>query len=159
EKKRQGSCRDCRHDIIDPRDLKLCRNVCGYWFHDEDDQFRWRNRLLLARAGLAEVVVFTVLLWTAATASALGATWLHLIFLAPLVVSIVLWLFVISFFRDPERRIPSDPDAVLSPADGTITHIEEIDDADFPGGRAFRISIFLSVFNVHVNRVPRTGQV
>src|SRR5207302_3332921 len=49
--------------------------------------------------------------------------------------------------------------ALLSPADGTVTHVGEVDEPDFPGGRAFRISIFLSVFDVHVNRIPRTSQV
>src|SRR5262249_3166241 len=59
----------------------------------------------------------------------------------------------------PERVIPDDPRALVSPADGTVTHVGEVDDPDFPGGRAFRISIFLSVFNVHVNRIPRAGRV
>src|SRR5262245_4860837 len=59
---RQGQCPDCPHDIIDPRDLKFSRNVCGYWFHPEDDPFRWRGRLRLARAGLAEVVIFSIVL-------------------------------------------------------------------------------------------------
>src|SRR5262245_48359132 len=49
--KRQGSCPDCPHDVIDPRDLKFHRNVCGYWFREEDDPFRWRGRLPVARAG------------------------------------------------------------------------------------------------------------
>jgi phosphatidylserine decarboxylase len=48
---------------------------------------------------------------------------------------------------------------LVSPADGTVTHVDEVEDADFPGGRAFRIGIFLSIFNVHVNRIPRTGRV
>src|SRR5689334_25304065 len=43
--KRQGECPNCPHDIIDPRDLKYTRNVCGYWFRPEDDAFRWRERL------------------------------------------------------------------------------------------------------------------
>src|SRR5258707_1041077 len=43
--KRQGECPNCPHDIIDPRDLKWYRNVCGYWFRPEDDRFRWRGRL------------------------------------------------------------------------------------------------------------------
>ncbi len=47
----------------------------------------------------------------------------------------------------------------MSPADGTITDVGEVDEPDFPGGRAFRIGIFLSVFNVHVNRIPRSGRV
>jgi len=48
---------------------------------------------------------------------------------------------------------------VVSPADGTVTHVEEVDEPDFPGGRALRISIFLSIFNVHVNRMPREAEV
>src|SRR5437016_4577604 len=57
-KLRQGECFQCRHDIIDPRDLKFCRNVCGYWFRPNDDRFAWRDNLGLAREGLAEVVCF-----------------------------------------------------------------------------------------------------
>src|SRR4051794_22250569 len=52
--RRQGNCPGCPHDIIDPRDLKYVRNVCGYWFHPEDDRFRGRNHLGFARYGLAE---------------------------------------------------------------------------------------------------------
>ncbi len=78
---------------------------------------------------------------------------------APLVVLLPLWLFILSFFRDPHRDIPTEADALVSPADGVITHLEEVDAADFPGGKAFRVSIFLSVFNVHVNRFPRSGRV
>src|SRR5262249_20685753 len=76
-----------------------------------------------------------------------------------LVAILVLWGFVVSFFRDPERAIPDVADALVSPADGTVTHVGEVAEPDFPGGRAFRISIFLSVFNVHVNRTPRAGKV
>jgi phosphatidylserine decarboxylase len=156
---RQGQCENCPHDVIDPRDLKFCRNVCGYWFRPEDDPFRWRGRLGLARAGLAEVVFFT-LLFLAASAALLILGWLvHPAFFWALVVPALLWLEVIYFFRDPERAIPADPAALVSPADGTVTHVGEVADPSFPGGRAFRISIFLSVFNVHVNRIPRTGRV
>ena len=156
--RRQGQCPGCPHDAIDPRDLKLCRNVCGYWFRDEDDPFRWRGRLGLARAGLAEVVCFSALLLGAGVLFALLGAWLHPLFFIPLGVCVVLWVFVLSFFRDPERVIPADPDLLLSPADGTVTHVGAVEDPDFPGGRAFRVSIFLSVFNVHVNRVPRSGR-
>src|SRR5262249_55176577 len=76
-----------------------------------------------------------------------------------LVVPAVLWLEVLYFFRDPERTIPADPAALVSPADGTVTHVGEVADPAFPGGRAFRISIFLSIFNVHVNRIPRTSRI
>jgi len=157
--KRAGRCDNCPHDIIDQRDLKFFRNVCGYRFPDEVDLFRKPSRTRLARAGRAEVVSFSLVLGVLAILCGLAAGLVHLIFLAPLDVVLVLWLFVISFFRDPERSIPTDPNALVSPADGTITHIEEVDEPDFPSGRAFRISIFLSVFNVHVNRAPRTARV
>jgi phosphatidylserine decarboxylase len=155
---RQGHCPDCPHDVIDPRDLKLVRNVCGYRFRPEDDAFAWRGRLGLARAGLAEVILFSLLLVPAILASTALGVWLHPLWLLPLAVLVPLWLFTLAFFRDPHRVIPAEVDALISPADGVITHLEEID-ADFPGGRAFRVSIFLSVFNVHVNRMPRPGRV
>jgi len=156
---RQGQCPECPHDIIDPRDLKLVRNVCGHWFYPEDDRYAWRGRLGLARAGLAELVCFS-LLFLALSLILIGlGLFLHPLWYSGLAVVAVLWGFVISFFRDPQRVIPDDPAGLVSPADGTVTHVEEVDDPDFPGGRALRVSIFLSVFNVHVNRVPRTGRV
>ncbi len=157
--KRQGDCPGCTHDIIDPRDLKFTRNVCGHWFRPEDDRFGWRGRLGLARAGLAEVVLFSLLfLAMSGLLLALGAL-VHAAFWGALPVVALLWAEVIFFFRDPERVPPADPEALISPADGTVTHVGEIEDPTFPGGRAFRVSIFLSIFNVHVNRVPRTGRV
>lgn len=156
---RQGDCPNCPHEIMDPRDLKFFRNVCGYWFSADDDPFRWRERIPLARPGLGEVALFSLVFLTLGVMfAALGAL-VHWALWLPLAVVGVLWLFVLSFFRDPERTPPADTQALVSPADGTVTHVEEVDDPDFPGGRAFRISIFLSIFNVHVNRVPRTGRV
>jgi phosphatidylserine decarboxylase len=157
--KRQGHCENCPHDVIDPRDLKFYRNVCGYWFRDEDDPFRWRGRVPIARAGWAEIVFFTAIFLAPALALTVAALWVHPLIGVPAVVLFILWAFVISFFRDPPRTIPTDPDALVSPADGTVTHVGEVAEPDFRGGRAFRISIFLSVFNVHVNRVPRSGRV
>ncbi len=157
--KRQGNCPNCPHDIVDPRDLKFYRNVCGYWFREEDNPFRWRDRLRLARCGLAEVICFSIFFLVLTLAFGSAGLLLHWSLGLPLIVVFALWAFVISFFRDPQRTIPSDPAVLVSPADGTVTHIEEVAEPDFPGGRAFRISIFLSVFNVHVNRAPRAGQV
>jgi phosphatidylserine decarboxylase len=157
--KRQGECPNCPHDIIDSRDLKFFRNACGYWFRPEDDPFRWRDRLGFARAGLMELLVFGLLFGLPALVLGILAVsvspWCGVLALPCLLgLAEVLW-----FFRDPERQVPADADALVSPADGTITHVEEIDDPTFPGGRAFRISMFLSVFNVHVNRIPRSGRV
>jgi phosphatidylserine decarboxylase len=156
---RRGDCPGCPHDVVDPRDLKFARNVCGYWFAPEDDPFAWRGRLGLARAGLAEVVCFSAGLLALAGASVALGVWRHPAWYALLAPVAVLWVFVVSFFRDPEREVPADPDALVSPADGVVTQAGEVEEASFPGGRAFRVSIFLSVFNVHVNRVPRAGRV
>lgn len=72
------------------------------------------------------------------------------------VVLVCLALFVFSFFRDPERIIPSQPGAVVSPADGRIVVITDEHNAGRPGKR---ISIFLAVWNVHVNRSPASGTI
>lgn len=71
-------------------------------------------------------------------------------------IPIVLGLFFLWFFRDPERSIPAMPGAIVSPADGKVTHMERVEVA---GQQRIRISIFLSVFNVHVNRAPIAGTV
>jgi phosphatidylserine decarboxylase len=157
--KRQGNCPNCSHDIIDSRDLKYWRNVCGYWFHLEDDAFAWRNRLGFARPGLAELCIFSAIFWAIGLILSGAAIWIHAIFWIPAALIALLWLEVPYFFRDPERRIPTNPAALLSPADGTITDIGEVEAPGLPGDRAFRIGIFLSIFNVHVNRIPRTARV
>lgn len=159
ESQRQGQCPNCPHDIIDARDLKYVRNVCGYWFRPDDDRFRWRGQLGLARHGLAEIVIFTLLL--AGLGGVIGtlAVMVHPIFWVLKIAIVLVWLEIVFFFRDPERSIPLDPHFLVSPADGKVTNVEEVDEPDFPGGRALRISIFLSIFNVHVNRVPIAGRV
>jgi phosphatidylserine decarboxylase len=66
----------------------------------------------------------------------------------------VLLIWVLSFFRDPYRISPSDESLLLAPADGRITDIEVIEENNFIGRTALRIGIFLSIFNVHINRAP-----
>ncbi|MHC5019124.1 MAG: phosphatidylserine decarboxylase [Planctomycetota bacterium] len=68
-------------------------------------------------------------------------------------VMVLLFLYVLWFFRDFERTLPAEP-GLVSPADGTVTHVETVEEAEYIGGRALRISIFLSIFNCHVNRMP-----
>lgn len=75
------------------------------------------------------------------------------------VIPVVLLLFVIYFFRDPERDINLDENILVSPADGTVMEVSELIENDFIGGRAKKVSIFLSLFNVHVNRSPIDGKV
>lgn len=75
--------------------------------------------------------------------------------------SIVFWLlslFVLQFFRDPARMAPDGANNVLSPADGRIVAVEEVDDT-YAHRRALKISVFMNVFNVHSNRAPVNGSV
>jgi phosphatidylserine decarboxylase len=72
---------------------------------------------------------------------------------------LVLTLFVLFFFRDPERTVPEGKDAVVSPADGKVIVIKDIYEPDYLKQDVKQISIFLSVFNVHVNRAPVGGNV
>ncbi len=74
----------------------------------------------------------------------------------PAAVLSVLGLFVFYFFRDPERTIPSEPGSVVSPADGRVV---EIVDEEFESKMGHRISIFLSIFDVHVQRAPVAGRI
>lgn len=72
------------------------------------------------------------------------------------ILPLLLGVFFLWFFRDPERQIPSEPGAIVSPADGKVTSVGQI---ELNGRRVNRISIFLNVFNVHVNRTPIGGVV
>lgn len=69
-------------------------------------------------------------------------------------------LFVLYFFRDPERRHSGQKNAVMTPADGRILEIKKLVGNDNPSGQpAIKVSIFMSVFNVHVNRIPIQGTI
>lgn len=74
-------------------------------------------------------------------------------------VILVLALWVAYFFRDPDRTGPRGADLVIAPADGRVVMITDVDEPAFLGARATRISIFMNIFNVHVNRYPVTGTV
>ena len=75
------------------------------------------------------------------------------------IIGIVLTGFVVNFFRDPERIGPDDEDVIVSPADGKIIQIEKVFDEKFLQEHAYKISIFMSVLDVHVNRLPFAGEV
>jgi phosphatidylserine decarboxylase len=75
------------------------------------------------------------------------------------VLTVLLLLFVIYFFRDPDRVVPADPSIVVSAADGLVVGVEEMEEPDFHLGPMLRISVFLSVFDVHINRTPCDGEV
>lgn len=71
----------------------------------------------------------------------------------------VLALFFIYFFRNPSRSMPYDPNILYSPADGTVMAVEDIYDDEYLNEPATKVTVFLSVFNVHVNRSPIDGEI
>ena len=81
-----------------------------------------------------------------------GFTWVTVLFF-------LLTLFVVWFFRNPERTIPDNPLQLISPADGKVIRIEEVTSEEHSGRSFLKISIFMNVFNVHVNRIPYSGEV
>lgn len=92
---------------------------------------------------------------TFALGLALGVTFSPWLFL----VGFVLAGYFAYFFRSPTRDIPQDPNAVVSPADGTVQEVVSLTDDDFVHGPCHKIVIFLSVFDVHVNRSPIAGEI
>jgi len=150
--RRRGDCQAAPHEILDPRDLKYCRNRCSCAWDAADDPFRWREDLPFARWGLAELQLMG---WPLAALTVLVAwyAW-YLAFVPAIPLGLVLY-----FFRDPNREVPLAPGLVVSPADGTVCEITRLDHDEFIGGPAVRIGIFLSIFNVHLNRAPVGGRV
>jgi phosphatidylserine decarboxylase len=106
--------------------------------------------LRLTPHGLREMLIGSVLL--ALLAAGLGWIWLPL---ALLPLPVFVWL--LAFFRDPERTVPTGPNLMVSPADGMVSDIEHLADHPSLGGPGVRVGIFLSVFNVHINRAPCDG--
>lgn len=136
------------HEILDPRDLKFYQHRPGYYWLPQDDPFRWRDQLPWARVGLAELLLLGgglallalligfLVSWAVAALPAAGA-------------ALVFW-----FFRNPRRQIPSGKGIVVAPADGRVVGIRSLSHDPCVGGPAIEIDIFLSVFNVHLNRAP-----
>ena len=118
-------------------------------------------RLLpLTRYGRRELISATVCFLVACFAIVIGSVklgwWLCPLPAAPLVA---LYVWVLAFFRDPERATPEDPGLIVAPADGRVTDVTNIGADSKLGRDGVRIGIFMNVFNVHVNRSPVTGVV
>ena len=151
---RKGDANQCPWDVLDPRDLKFYANQPGYYWDPQDDPFTGRESYGFARAGLAEMVIFSSilipLLVLLVYLALHGSPGWWIVALVPFLLETeVIW-----FFRNPKRVVPEGPGTVVSPADGKIDLIEEIEHDDVIDGPAIKIAIFLSVFNVHINRVP-----
>ncbi|MBN2020492.1 MAG: phosphatidylserine decarboxylase family protein [Sedimentisphaerales bacterium] len=100
------------------------------------------------------ILVFMVVLWFGAHPTT--PAWV--IQYVEIALAVIL-IWALSFFRDPERLVPDDPKLLLAPADGTITDIENVDENVFIKGKALKIGIFLSIFDVHINRSPCKARV
>ena len=109
-----------------------------------------------AREGYPFIGIATVLAIAAFSLALARRSW-SLWLLAIVITLLALW--VAYFFRDPERSGERGSHLVVAPADGKLIMITEVDEPAFIGGRATRLSIFMNVFNVHVNRYPIDGTV
>ncbi|MDX9847205.1 MAG: phosphatidylserine decarboxylase family protein [Tenuifilaceae bacterium] len=76
-----------------------------------------------------------------------------------LAISLPFYIFVLRFFRVPKRPVNENPNAVLSPCDGKVVVIEEVDESEFLNTRCLQVSVFMSVWNVHINWYPIAGNV
>jgi phosphatidylserine decarboxylase len=83
-------------------------------------------------------------------------SWLAMIFL---VLTTLLFFFIVSFFRVPKRKLKVAPDSIISPADGKIVVVEEVSDEEYFHEKRLQVSIFMSPANVHLNRYPVGGEV
>jgi phosphatidylserine decarboxylase len=106
-------------------------------------------RIPIAKEGLPYIIGASVLL--------LGCILLGWTFFAGL--ALIITLLVINFFRDPERTSPQIPHSVVAPADGLVVFVGKAATGRFLDKEAIKISIFMSIFDVHVNRVPFPGEV
>jgi phosphatidylserine decarboxylase len=103
-----------------------------------------------------------VLIYPAIVLAGMAALFIFMPAGAPLIAAetalFLVFVWMLMFFRDPRREIPLDSRVLLSPADGTITDISETEIQEL-GGKALRIGMFLSIFNVHINRMPCAARV
>lgn len=168
EATRRGDFNGCPHEVLDPRDVKFFRNQGGYYWDPADDPFRWRDKIPFARTGLCELIVFSAItfgpalgltLWLTCPCSAWLSLAARIVAWLGVATLTVIGLLIVWFFRNPPRAIPTAPGLVVSPADGKVVVIEEIEHDEFLGGPAVLIGIFLSIFNVHINRAPVAGRV
>jgi len=119
-------------------------------------------RIPITRYGLPQALVYPAV--TLALMIALfvflpmGAVPAGIILAAAEIILFLVLVWMLLFFRDPRRKITPNERILLSPADGTITDIEETESPEL-GGKALRIGMFLSIFNVHLNRMPCTARI
>lgn len=116
-----------------------------------------------ATQAAVKMLGWTFVLLVVILAMGLIAKFLGSIIIAVSTALVLLWMlfaiFTLYFFRDPQARVPSGANLVVSPGHGKVDMIDELDEPVFMGGRCKRISTFLSVIDVHVQNTPVAGQV
>ncbi len=85
--------------------------------------------------------------------------WRHYVLMVIGLIFLALTLLILNFFRDPEREIPQSIGALVSPADGKVISVDTINAPMYIKGKCIRVAVFLSVFDVHVNRIPYAGKI
>jgi phosphatidylserine decarboxylase len=118
-------------------------------------------RVPLTKYGWPEMVVIPAGILAIMVIAALAGTSILPIWAVVLIESLlgVVFIWLLMFFRDPYRRCPSDKNILLAPADGQITDIETVREDSFIGETALRVGIFMSIFDVHINRSPCNAKV
>ncbi len=113
-------------------------------------------RIPLTRYGWPQVLVYPAIVALGMLLVGLiGAGWMPVwATVATEVVLTTVLIWMVSFFRDPHRAVPPDDALLIAPADGKVTDIETLENTEFSDGPVLRISIFLSIFNTHLNRAP-----
>jgi phosphatidylserine decarboxylase len=122
----------------------------------------------MKNSGKAAKAAQRMLLWTFIALAALAAMGMLAVFVGPVMVTVALgmfflWVpfavFTLYFFRDPDPRVPAGAGLVVSPGHGKVDVIDTVHEPYFMQGECRRVSIFLSVFDVHVQNAPVTGQI
>ncbi|MFP4444719.1 MAG: phosphatidylserine decarboxylase family protein [Desulfosudaceae bacterium] len=117
-------------------------------------EYKWsdppsRTAFPIARAGYRPIIAAA---FVTAVLALIGLT-------LPALLGLVITAFICYFFRDPDRIIPIEPGAMVSPADGKVISADTVTSNPLGDGACLKVSVFMSVFNVHVNRMPSAGRI
>jgi phosphatidylserine decarboxylase len=119
-------------------------------------------RILLTKYGLPQVAAFPAMILVVMVTVYIWGTKAIMSPTAVIIVEVImaiLLVWVLVFFRDPHRDIPEGEGILVAPADGRVTDIENVQENDVIQGEALRIGIFLSIFDVHINRTPCAARI
>jgi phosphatidylserine decarboxylase len=122
-------------------------------------KYAGRARKAAFKIILFTLIILAVLAVTAVLGTVLAAVTVPVLVIVAGVIWVLFSIFTLYFFRDPKPTVPPEPNVVVSPAHGKVDVIDTTSEAAFMGGECQRVSIFLSVFDVHVQNAPVSGRV